>query len=362
MHQIDLFKPSVPRKASYLPYIDEIDALEMYSNFGPLYQRLRSRFATHLGLSDKNVELVSSGTAALIASLVSLRVSGKPYCLLPSWTFVATAQAVVAAGLIPVFLDVDAGSMVLTDKSLVQVPKDILDQTSVILVVAPFGSPLDLDLTLQLARRYMIEVLVDAAAAFESLSEIETHTVVSLHATKTLGIGEGGLVVSPSPAFIDHVHAYSNFGFMGKRLSEFSGVNLKLSEFACAIGLAALDAWSDVRAQYYKLASLYLAHFSDVVEFQAGWGVSWVSSVCVVKFKTPAIKNTAMKLFDDHHIACRDWWNKGCHQEPLFKDAKKIGDLHNTLLLSETTLGIPFHLEVTDADVARMVDVLRKLA
>ena len=82
----------------------------------------------------------------------------------------------------------------------------------------------------------------------------------------------------------------------------------------------------------------------------------------MVRFKTPALKERAVALFDEHHIACRNWWNQGCHQEPIFKDARKVGDLPNTVSFYKTTLGIPFHLEVTDSDVARMAEVLRKLA
>lgn len=361
MQEIPLFKPSVPKKESYFPLIEEMDAVEMYSNFGPLYHKLKAGFSAHLGLSSKNVELVSSGTAGLIASLAILKKADKPYCLLPSWTFVATAQAVIAAGLTPVFVDVDIKTMALTEKELSQVTEATLSKTSVILVVSPFGLPLDLDLTLHFARNHAIEVLVDAAAGFEGLSDVDAHTVISLHATKTLGIGEGGLVVSPSVGFIERVHGYSNFGFLGSRSAEAFGINLKLPEIACAIGLASLASWSEIRASYYKTASKYLARLHGIVQFQPGWGESWVSSVCVVQFENSSLKSRAMALLQENQIMSRNWWNSGCHLEPAFAGSKQVGDLRNTQTLFETTLGIPFHLELSDTDIDRITNVLNRV-
>ena len=353
---IELFKPSVPSLEHYFSYIKQVDQNRNYSNFGPLSTLFKSRLAEKFSLSDPScIELFSSGTMALIGALEILKKPGRPYCLLPSWTFVATAQAVIAAGLEPIFLDVDDGSMQLDAAIIGAVTEEVLSKTSVVLVVAPFGSPLNLDGFENLKDRFGLEILCDCAAGFESTKDIKFPTVISLHATKTFGIGEGGLLISPSLDLISAVRSYSNFGFEGGRSAKRFGINGKLSEFHCAVGLGALDMWGESRENYYHKSRLYLEAARDLaVTFQSGWGVDWISSTCVVKCPSKEAKASLQAHLDNAGIQHRNWWNQGCHYEPFFKDFKKFGSLENTLKLAEITIGLPFYRDIDPPSIDRI--------
>jgi len=349
---VDLFKPSVPLLESFLDYLKGIDQAKMYSNFGPVHYRFKERLAIHFKTHISRLELFSSGTMALVAAMQNLKKKDRPYCLLPSWTFTATAQSVVAAGLTPIFLDVELDSMQLTSAVVRKVPEHILEQVSVVLVVSPFGAPLEL-LGFEVdCSKYGFDILCDCAAGFESFKKVDFHTMISLHATKTFGIGEGGLLLSPSEDLIANARGYINFGFHGSRQSSQLGVNGKLSEFHAAIGLAALDLWESSKNSYYQKAKKYL-EFSLGKDwcFQNGWGEDWVSSTCVIRFNTAQQKLKAIKKLTNLKIQTRDWWNQGCHLEPIFKEHQFLNFDKNTHFLAQTTLGIPFYREISEIDI-----------
>ena len=350
---MDLFKPSLPPLESYIDDLKIMDQNGWYSNFGPFYHHFRDGLAAHFKCTPQNIELFCSGTMALTAGLAALKIENKPYCILPSWTFVASAQAVIAAGLTPYFIDVDFETMQVTENELATVPEIILKATSAIMVVAPFGAAIkDLGLS-AFSKKHDIEILVDAAAGFESYTYPNFNTMISLHATKTFGIGEGGLLISGDSTFIERARQFSNFGFTyGNRSSQEIGVNGKISEIASIVGLAALKNWPILRQQYYEKAKLYLdLKKTDTFEFMEGWGKAWISSTCVVRFKTKEHKVETIQKLNEKNIPHRDWWNKGCRNENIFNSYKRESNLNNTIELADKTLGIPFHLLISESEI-----------
>jgi dTDP-4-amino-4,6-dideoxygalactose transaminase len=358
---IELFRPSVPKLASYQHYLERMDSSGLYSNFGPLHSEFSDRLAQHFSISIGQVQLFNNGTFALIAGLRSLKQSNKPYCLLPSWTFVATAQAVVEAGLEPIFVDVDINSMQLTAEQLNSVSPEILNRVSVVLIVAPYGAPLNYLGIEQLKERYGFNVLCDCAAGFESIKQVVYPTMVSLHATKTFGIGEAGLLLALDDQLIKESKAYSNFGFKGQRSSIDGGVNGKLSEITCAVGLGLMDCWIGTRSGYYETAQNFINAFGNRLCFQEGWGVNWVSSTCVIRLPSPQKKELLIDVLSKNKIDCRDWWNQGCHNEPFFKKNKRADSLKNTENLAKTTLGIPFFKGMSVEKIDKLSDLCSKV-
>ncbi len=109
---------------------------------------------------------------------------------------------------------------------------------SVVIPLVPFGQPIDFS-TWELFRAETgIAVVIDAAAMFDTIRAGSIPAVVSLHATKALGVGEGGFVVSDRPQLVQEIQKRSNFGFWGSREATVRSGNGKLSEYAAAVGLA----------------------------------------------------------------------------------------------------------------------------
>jgi len=359
---IQLFKPYICPVKKYSNFLKDIDRSMWYANFGPLYSKFKYKLSKHFKISDQNIELFSNGTSAIIAALQSLKDVNKPYCLVPSWTFVATVQAIINAGMTPYFIDIDPETMHPGEDSFKMVPKSVINKTSVILLVAPFGKPIDDKLTNYFQNKYKTPVLIDAAAGFDSCFNKKQNIVFSLHATKIFGIGEGGLFTSPNKKLLSKARSFSNFGFQNQRDSKQHGINCKISEIHCAVGLGMIDSWKDIRMKYKKKSNQYIKMLNtNYIKFSSGWGVKYLTSTCTIKCKNTKIKNLIKKEFSNKNIAYRDWWGAGCHNNIYFKKYLRNNQkLINTDHLARTTLGIPFHIHLTQNSISSIFKILNK--
>ncbi len=182
--------------------------------------------------------------------------------------------------------------------------------------------------------------------------------MVSLHATKALGVGEGGFIASADAGLVAAIRELSSFGFRGSREAQRVATNAKLSEYAAAVGLAALDGWAVTRLRYGLAARqlrIALANRPDVV-FQDGWGSDWISSVCVVRVPDGMADVVEARLADDG-LDTRRWWGDGCHVTPAFAGAPRT-DLTATETLARSTLGLPFSYDLSTEEIARVAEAV----
>ncbi len=360
--RIPLMRPKLPDAAQLMPYLREIDGNRWYTNFGPLEQRLTARLAARFGVPDGNVACLTNATTALSVSLSALTGGNGQYCLLPSFTFVATAHAVEAAGLTPYFLDIDPVTWRL-DTGLV---RDAIDRlgpaVGAVVVVAPFGAPLEIRPWDHLTEQTGVPVVVDAAAGFDSVAPGVSPTIISLHATKPLAAGEGGLVISRDGDHVAEVKARANFGFHGRRRADGPGMNAKLGEYAAAVALASLDQWPEKRAELARVTAAYVAELSGIpaLRLSPGFGDGWVSATCNVSFGAP-VADIVIATLEAAGIEARLWWNKGCHREPAFFDAAH-DPLPTTEDLVERVVGLPFGEDLEPADIRRIGAALRTVS
>jgi dTDP-4-amino-4,6-dideoxygalactose transaminase len=352
-------RPFMPHAEDIAPYLDQIDNARWYSNFGPLVRSLESRLAARFA-APTQVLTIANATLGLTLGLKALGVPEGALCAIPSWTFVATAHAVLQAGLVPWFVDVDPETWMLDPDHLQQRLAAAPGPVAAAIPVCAFGQALDWDSWTEFHERTGIAVLVDAAAAFDSLDRAPLPSVVSMHATKALGAGEGGFVVSEDPDFILQVQERSSFGFAGTREALSAGTNAKLSEYAAAVGLASLDRWPATRLRYAMAAQrlrMALVAESDVV-FQRGWGTHWVSSTCVVGLPDGSADRIEARL-NAAGVETRRWWGHGCHRSRAFaalpSDALPVTDR-----LAESTLGLPYFADIEASDIDRLADALRR--
>lgn len=361
--RIPVLRPQLPRRETYLDYLREIDENRWYSNHGPLVRRFEARLATHFDLPAEGVASFANGTIALTAGLLALGARAKQRCLLPSWTFIASAASVLAAGLVPHFVDVDPETWALDPDALAR-RKD-LSGVGAVMAVSPFGSPLDRARWENFTARTGIPVLIDAAAGFDSVASISaagagpTPIMISLHATKVLGIGEGAVLISSDRPLVQVAQQYGNFGFYGVAEAMVPGINGKLSEYAAAIGLAALEQWPGRRAQALALASAYRLALMDLpkVTLAPGFGQSWVSSTCCVT--VPGDGLSVGDRLAALGIETRRWWRRGCHHQPAY-GALPRDPLPVTEDLARRCLGLPFYPDLSTAEIERIVASLAR--
>lgn len=357
---IKVCEPRLPEADALTPYIRRIDEARFYTNFGPLVRELEERLAAHWSLPSDCAVTTSSGTMALV---VALRASDAPagsLCLMPSWTFPASAHAVMAAGLVPYFVDVSAESWALEPDAALAALSTAPAPVGAVMPVTPFGAPLEADSWLEFRESTGIPVVIDAAASFDTIVPGRIPAIVSLHATKVLGIGEGGLVISNDAVFGRRVRRLSNFGFEGNRNATEPSYNAKLSEYAAAVGHAALDAWPYVRVGYASLARNYATALSALpgIALAPGFGSGWASSTCVARFAYASSADAAAFLADAG-IQSHAWWGEGCHHQWAFEDLPRM-PLPTTELLAAHSLGLPFHLGLDTVALNRIIGALSR--
>ncbi|MGR4866112.1 DegT/DnrJ/EryC1/StrS family aminotransferase [Caulobacter sp. LARHSG274] len=354
---VQVARPRLPTAEAILPYLQRIDAARWYSNFGPLLMELEARLAHRFGDGAQVVTTVNA-TQALTLALKAMDLPAGSLCATPSWTFVATAHAVRQAGLIPWFVDVDAETWMLDPAAVRERLAHAPGPVSAVIPVAAFGHMPDLDAWRAFQDDTAVRVLVDAAAAFDAASDASLPIVVSLHATKVMGLGEGGFLATRDPDLARQVRRLTSFGFDGTREALCVATNAKLSEYAAAVGLAALDGWPADRLRWFMAAQALRGAVAAVpqVRFQSGWGARWTTSVCVVGLPD-GTADTVETVLRAEGVDTRRWWGEGCHLGAVFADCPR-DRLPNTERLARSTIGLPFAIDLTAAQVGRVAEAL----
>jgi dTDP-4-amino-4,6-dideoxygalactose transaminase len=371
---IPLLVPELPTLEALTPYLRRIDQRRWYSNFGPLVSELETRIAASFRqpgqLQMSHAVTVGNATAGIELALRALNLPRDSLVLVPALTFVATATAVLSAGLTPVVADVDSEQWLLT-------PEIALDAKArlplrAVIPVATFGCAQDAAAWTRFHATTGLPVIIDAAAAFgNQLDPGPTCAIFSLHATKPLAAGEGGVVVTHDAAFAATIRQLSNFGIdlsgeagVPVGSTTLVGTNAKMSEYHAAVGLASLDVWPQTAAQRRAL----FARYSAVLAASCGARLQWqqmsddaVRSVCCVLLKSASHRDRAEAVMAERGIATRRWYLPLINQHPAFQH---IDHLPAPCAddLAQRLLGIPFHVSLSEQDMSEIAEVLSAIA
>lgn len=361
---IPVLRPALPSADEIFPYLKLIDSSRHYTNSGPLLQQLEEKLACHFGVEVAEIATASNATLALSQALRATGAATGSLCIMPSWTFVATAAAAVWAGLEPYFIDVDPETWLIT-------PDDVRKAAAgrpvgAVIVVSAFGAPLELADWNDFTRTSGIPVVVDAAAGFDGFRFSGAHNstlpiVVSLHATKVFGVGEGGVVFVKNAALAKRIRAFGNFGFDGSRNASLPGVNAKMSEYAAAVGLAHFALWPETRKRWDALTSAFAEEVRRIPQLRLapGFGSGWVSSFGLVELP-PFVSATALaKSLAEHGIETRQWWGEGCHLQTAYQGFGHPS-LPTTHRLARQVLGLPFWLGLGRKDIRFIFQALEE--
>jgi dTDP-4-amino-4,6-dideoxygalactose transaminase len=205
-----------------------------------------------------------------------------------------------------------------------------------------------------------IPVVVDAAAGFDTVQPSRIPSVVSLHATKILGAGEGGFIATTDSSLRDRLQACCNFGFQATRSAALPALNAKMSEYHAAVALASLASWPALRPGLIRIAEWYCRHIAGLegVSLQPGYGNGSASGTTSVILPPHSAPRTARGLLH-LGIETRAWWGEGCHAQPAFADCPR-GPLPVTEDLGGRVLGLPQFPGMEERHVQRVAQAIAK--
>jgi len=359
--RVPVAQPRLPTFDQIAPYLRRIDGARWYTNGGPLVQEFEERLALHCGGGRAQVATVANATLGLALALLASDLPLGTLCMVPSWTFAATGHAILLAGLVPWIVDVSRETWALEAAEAREFLADAPGRISAVIPVSPFGAPINLEPWRNFREATGIAVIADAAAAFDSLRASEIPAVVSLHATKVCGIGEGGFVVSTERPFVEEIHKRANFGFWNSRESTVRSCNGKLSEYGAAVGLAGLDTWPETRADFLRVARVYRQSLEDheSICLQPGFGENWVASTVVVESQT-SDADLLTQVLAEKGIASRRWWGGGLHQHRSFQNFPRHR-VAQTEALADRVVGLPCWRDLPGESIEEVCALLLSL-
>lgn len=240
---ITVTKPHLPPLEDYVEYLKAIWERKQLTNNGPLLNELEAKLREFLEV--KHCLIVSSGTMALQLAVKGLQLKGE--VITTPFSFVATTSSIMWEHCKPVFVDIDRKTLNI-NPSLIEMA--ITSETSAILVTHVFGNPCNVDMIKEIADRYRLKIIYDAAHAFgvkykgHSLLSYGDVSTLSLHATKIFSTAEGGAIFTNNDEIAEQIRCLRNFGYESNELG--NGINGKNSELHAAFGLCTLDSVPDI--------------------------------------------------------------------------------------------------------------------
>ena len=264
---INVTKTYLPSKEKYQKYVDEIYENGWLTNYGPLVQRLEKRLAEYLGV--KNIVLVANGTVALEIAYRTLDLKGS--VITTPFSFIATTSSLVTNNLSPIFADIDENTFNLYPKNI---EKLITPNTSAILPVHVFGNACKVEEIEEIANKYNLKVVYDAAHAFDikykdqSVLNYGDISTLSFHATKLFHTIEGGALIINDDKLAEKARYLINFGIKNQEEIPHLGTNAKMNEFEAAMGLCVLDDIEEIKDKRKVILELYRKELDGLVAFQ----------------------------------------------------------------------------------------------
>lgn len=364
---IPFIRPTFPEPAEFAAEYAEIIENNWFSNFGPKEQQFRRALEKYVG-HDVHAATFGNGTLALMAAVQACLGHGRPgqRLLMPSFTFVAVAQAAIWNGYQPLFIDVDADTWQPSIDSAREALARHGDEVAGVLLTNAFGvgNP-QIDAWEALAGERGLPLVIDSAAGFGSryvdgapVGSRGTCEIFSFHATKPFAVGEGGALVSRDPEVVRRVTEFQNFGFDASRASVMLGLNGKLSEFGAAVGLRQLPGLDDRLASRQRVFARYVAELADEgLQFQhnaASSSLCFASVTCV----DTDHKQRVLSQLESDGVQARDYYNPPIHRHPYFADVPALTtsmDLSVTSDLCARIVSLPVHDRMPDAQVERVI-------
>ncbi len=353
-------------------------------SLGPKMEEFEAAMAAYCGVP--HAIAVSSGTAGLHLALLALGIGPGDEVIVPSFTFIAVANAVRYAGAYPVFADIDDDSLNLSPAS---VEAAVTPRTRALIVVHTFGRPADMDAFRGLARLHHLLLIEDSCEAIGA--EIGGHRVGSFgdagvfafYPNKQITTGEGGMVVTSSAEIAQRIASLRNHGryVSGKSPAHDSvsrgrdfehgfehaelGYNYRLSEMQCAVGAAQLSRIDAILGRREAIARRYCESLRDHLHLllpllkTPGQRLSWF--VFVVRLASSFTRDDRDRIMQNlaaDGIAVGRYFAP-IHLQPAYRAWRESSRLPITESVAERTLALPFFNRITDEQIDRVCNALR---
>lgn len=365
MDKIQVTRSSMPEIEEYINEIKELWETRWLTNSGAKHRTLEAQLCDYLEV--KNTTLFCNGHLALYTALKALNLKGE--VITTPFTFASTTHAIVQAGLTPVFCDIDPNNYTIDVNKIEEL---ITPQTCAILPVHVYGNICDVYKIEEIAKKYNLKVIYDAAHAFgvkldgKGIGTFGDISMFSFHATKVFNTVEGGAVVYKDDLLKEKLDVFKNFGITSPETVDEVGINAKMNEFSAAMGICNLKHIEEYIAKRKIAYDRYRENLKNVRGIQLlqfNNNISPNYAYFPVVFDKEIFgkdRDEITKLLQEHNIFARKYFYPLTSEFSCYKNFK--ADTPIAKKISENVLTLPLYEGLTVEEVDRICDLIKEVA
>ena len=367
MNTINVTRSSMPEFEEYCEEIKELWDSRWLTNMGVKHKQLQNDLEKYLGVP--NVVLYTNGHLALENIITAMDFPKGSEVITTPFTFVSTTHAITRNGLIPVFCDINAEDYTI---DVTKIEKLITDKTVAIIPVHVYGNLCDVEAIKEIADRYNLKVIYDAAHAFGvtkngvSVANFGDASMFSFHATKVFNTIEGGAVTFSDSSFVKLLNDIKNFGISGTDEISYAGGNAKMSEFQAAMGICNLRHIDKEIAKRKAVVERYRSRLGETSGIKICNEQDNVKSnyayFPVVFDGYKYSRDEVFEMLKAENIIARKYFYPLTNDIECYKDLSTSGSEKTPVAkhIADRVLTLPLYADLSLDDVDRICDVILK--
>ena len=371
MDEVIELLPKIPQADPYITE-EEIAAVanavrEKRLSQGVYVEEFEEKFAKYFGT--RHAVAVSNGTAALHVALAAIDIKPNDEIIVPSFSFIATANCALYQGAKPIFVEIEPHTYNIDPD---RIEEKITEKTKTIIPVHYAGQPADMDAILEIARKHSLHVIEDAAEAHGSLykgkkvGSLGDLNCFSFYPNKNMTTGEGGMITTNNDELAEKMRMIRNHG-QDKRYHHITlGFNYRMTDIQASLGLIQLMRLDWVIQEKAEKAAYYDERINEMFN-------NLIKTPCIapyathvymfytIRFKNQATRDRVIAELDQKSIETRVAFPP-IHLQPLYQNlyGYKRGYLPITEEISETILCIPIYPHITQKQQDYVLSALKE--
>lgn len=358
-------RSSMPDYEEYCEEIKELWESHWLTNMGTKHKKLQAELEARMGID--HVILYTNGHLALENIIAAMNLPKNSEVITTPFTFASTTHAIVRNGLEPVFCDIDSETFTLDVRKLESL---ITDKTSAIVPIHVYGNVCDVEKIQQIAEKYDLKVIYDAAHAFgvryqgQNIAAFGDASMFSFHATKVFNTIEGGAVCFKKDSLVQTLNDMKNFGIRGPEEVAFVGGNAKMNEFQAAMGLCNLRHLEQAIRTRKTVVERYRSHLDSVPGIQLSPVQENVESnyayfpIVFYEKMFGSSRNEVFKKLEENGIGARKYFYPLTNTFAAFHGKYDANLTPVALHISKRVLTLPLYEELSLTDVDRICEVI----
>jgi dTDP-4-amino-4,6-dideoxygalactose transaminase len=359
-------RPLLPDLKEIHHELEKIWASKWITNNGPEHQIFEEEICRRLKVP--NVSLFNNGTIALLVAVNSLGLKGE--VITTPFTFPATPHALFWNGITPVFCDIDEKSMTINPDKIEQM---VNPRTKAILGVHIFGTPCHIERIQEIADRYGLKVIYDAAHAFDTeidgtgIGNFGDISMFSFHATKLFHTAEGGALTCKDMDLKRCIDLLKNFGIKSEDEVVMPGINGKMNEIQAALGLINLRYLEAEREKRKRIIDTYTHCLHDIEgirlnELPKNVRNSYQYFVIRIEQERFGIsRDEVYKMLREYNVYARKYFYPLCSDYPYYRNLPSAdpANLPVAKKVVDEVLCLPLYGELAITSVEKISEIIR---